>query len=140
MTTNDDLFPLFTDVPMSTDDATAIVAALKDIAESDGTHEDEVSMIEGFVQMLNADFDVHAELPPMTPAGLAARLTDPILRTVALQTAVLLAWADGVISDKERARIMQYAQALEFTADQYEKIERAITSWVKAGDFRPALS
>ncbi|MCU0693250.1 MAG: TerB family tellurite resistance protein, partial [Polyangiaceae bacterium] len=104
------------------------------------THQDEVSMIEGFVQMLNADFDVHEQLAPMTPAGLAARLTDPTLRTVALQTAVLLAWADGVISDKERARITQYAQALEFTADQYEKIERAITSWVKAGDFRPVLS
>jgi len=140
MTTNDELSPLFTDVPMSTDDATAIVAALKDIAESDGMHADELEMIQGFVEMLNADFDVHAELAPMTPAALAAKLTDPTLRTVALQCAVLLAWADGAISDKERERIVSYADALGVSVAGYEKIERAITQWVKGGDFKPMMS
>lgn len=140
MTTNDELSPLFTDVPMSTDDATAIVAALKDIAEADGMHDDELEMIQGFVEMLNADFDVHAELAPMTPAALAVQLTDPTLRTVALQCAVLLAWADGAISDKERERIVAYADALGVGGAGYEKIESAITRWVKGGDFEPTMA
>jgi len=140
MTTNDELSPLFTDVPMSTDDATAIVAALKDIAEADGMHADELEMIQGFVEMLNADFDVHAELAPMTPTELATKLTDPTLRTVALQCAVLLAWADGAISDKERERIVEYAEALGVGGDRYAKIEKAITGWVKGGDFLPTMA
>jgi tellurite resistance protein len=140
MTTNDELSPLFTDVAMSTDDATAIVAALKDIAESDGMHDDELRMIEGFVLMLNADFDVEETLAPMTPELLASKLTDPTLRTVALQCAVLLAWADGKFSDKERERITDYANALDVPGPEYEKIERVITAWVKAGDFGPLMS
>jgi tellurite resistance protein len=140
MTTNEDLYPLFTDVPMSTDDATAIVAALKDIAESDGMHDDELRMIEGFVEMLHADFDAHAQLAPMTPAALAARVTDPTIRMVAIQCGVLLAWADGAFSDKERARIAEYADALGVTGEAYEKIERVITKWVKAGDFGPVMA
>jgi tellurite resistance protein len=140
MTTNDELSPLFTDVPMSTDDATAIVAALKDIAEADGMHENELLMIEGFVEMLNADFDVRKELAPMTPAQLAAQLTDPTLRTIALQCAVLLAWADGSISDKEREKITAYADALGFSGASYENIERVITGWVKGGNLDPLMS
>ena len=140
MTTTDELSPLFTDVPMSTDDATAIVAALKDIAESDGMHEDELLMIQGFVEMLNAEFDVHETLAPMTPALLAAQLTDPVIRTIALQCAVLLAWADGAISDKERERIVAYADALGFSGPSYEKIEGVITNWVKGGNLDPLMS
>lgn len=140
MTTNQDLFPLFTEVPMTTDDATAIVSALKDIAESDGMHEDELRMIEGFVEMLNADFDVHGALEPMTPAKLAGALTDETLRKVALQSAVLLAWADGAISDKERERIVEYASAFGVSIADYEQIEQSITAWVKDGDYAPLMS
>jgi tellurite resistance protein len=132
----EELSPLFTDVSMSVDDANAIVAALRDIAETDGVHEQELGMIAGFVEALDADLGaaVPTLLEPMTPAKLASQLIDPTLRTVAVQCAVLLALADGAISDKERARVTAYASALGVTGESYTKIERVMTKWVKSGD------
>lgn len=132
----EELSPLFTDVPMSVDDANAIVAALRDIAETDGVHEQELGMIAGFVEALDADLGaaVPTSLEAMTPAKLASQLVDPTLRTVAVQCAVLLALADGAISDKERVRVTEYASALGVTGERYTKIERVMTSWVKSGD------
>ena len=131
-----DLAPLFTDVPMSSDDANAIVAALRDIAETDGVHEDELKMIEGFVQALDADLghEQPTQLDKMTPQKLALRLVDPTLRTVAVQCAVLLGMADGKLTPKERARVVEYATALGVTGKDYDKIEKTIVDWVKSGD------
>jgi tellurite resistance protein len=136
MTTTAELSPLFTEITMSSDDANAIVAALRDIAESDGTHEEELAMIEGFIETLRADLGDSgpADAPKMTPAALASKLVDPALRTVAVQCSVLLAMADGKISPKERARVIEYATALGITPEQYETIEKTISGWVKAGD------
>ena len=135
MTTSSPLSPLFTDVPMSSDDANAIVAALRDIAEVDGVHEEELAMISGFAETLRADLG-DAPRPPekMTPQKLAGRLTDPTLRTVAVQCAVLLAMADGQITPKERERVVEYANALGVMGNDYDAIEQAITGWVKSGD------
>jgi tellurite resistance protein len=136
MANQEELSPLFTDVPMSSDDANAIVAALRDIAESDGVHEEELKMIEGFVEALDADLGATepTKLEKMTPQKLALRLVDPTLRTVAVQCAVLLAMADGKITPKERERVTEYATALGVTGKDYEKIERVITGWVKSGN------
>jgi len=135
MVSRGDLAPLFTNVPMSADDAQAIVAALRDIAEADGVHEDELAMIAGFGEVLDADLgEVEpTQLGGMTPAKLAATLTDPTLRTIAIQSAVLLAMADGAISGKERERVLEYARALGLS-QRYQEIERTIVEWVKAGD------
>src|SRR5262245_55177247 len=124
MANREDLAPLFTDVTMSSDDANAIVAALRDIAESDGVDEEELRMIEGFVEALDADLGnaQATKLEKMTPQKLALTLVDPTLRTVAVQCAVLLAMADGKISPKERQRVMEYANALGVTGASYEKI------------------
>ena len=141
MANRPDLAPLFTDVPMSSDDANAIVAALRDIAESDGVHEEELRMIEGFVQALDADLgQAETKLDKMTPQKLALRLVDPTLRTVAVQCAVLVAMADGKLSTKERERVIEYANALGVTGKSYEQIERTITDWVKSGDVSTLFS
>lgn len=130
------LSPLFTEVPMTADDAGAIVAALRDIAETDGVHAEENALIESFVEALDVDLGATepTKLGAMTPALLATRLLDPTVRTVAVQCAVLLAMADGAISEKERARVLEYADALEVTRADYEKIERVIGDWVRSGD------
>jgi uncharacterized membrane protein YebE (DUF533 family) len=49
----------------------------------------------------------------------------------------LLAWADGVFSEKERTRIVEYASALGFDQQAYAAIETTITGWVKSGDPAP---
>lgn len=128
------LSPLFTDIPMSSDDANAIVAALRDIAEVDGTHEEELAMIAGFAETLQADLgDAPRELEKMTPQKLAGRLVDPVLRTVAVQCAVLLAMADGKITPEERQRVVEYASALGVQGKSYDEIEQSIVAWVKSG-------
>jgi len=136
MANPDELSPLFTDVPMSSDDANAIVAALRDIAESDGVHEEELKMIEGFVEALDADLGAAqpTKLEKMTPQKLALVLVDPTMRKIAVQCAVLLAMADGKITPKERARVQEYATALSVTSKKYNKIESVITGWVKSGN------
>src|SRR6185503_11570386 len=83
------LAPLFTDVPMTADDAGAIVAALRDIAETDGVHEEENALIENLIEALDVDLGATepTKLGAMTPALLATQLVDPTLRTVAMQCA-----------------------------------------------------
>ncbi len=139
MTNRSDLAPMFTDLALSADDANAIVAALYDVAQSDGVHEAELEMIRGFVQVLDADLGAEkpTTLPLMTPAKLGAIVTNPQLRKLAIQSAVLLAWADGVFSEKEHARVREYAAALGFSAAEYAAIERTITSWVQSGNLAP---
>jgi tellurite resistance protein len=139
MTRPAEIAPLFTDLTLSADDANAIVAALRDVAQSDGEHEEEVDMIAGFVALLDADLgnESATSLPEMTPEKLASTITDEKVRTVAIQCAVLLAWADGAYSDKERARVVEYASALGFSREAYDGIETAITSWVQSGDLKP---
>src|SRR5687768_8262597 len=106
MVNRNELSPLFDgDVKMSADEASAIVAALRDIAQTDGVHDEELAMIQGFVEQLDVDLGAPnvtepTKLGPMTPAKLASQLRDPALRTIAVQCAVLLAMADGSISQK----------------------------------------
>jgi tellurite resistance protein len=139
MVQRSELFPLFTDLALSADDANAIVATLHDVAQSDGVHEQEMEMIRGFVEMLDADLgaETPTHLPVMTPAKLASVVTSFDVRKLTIQSAVLLAWADGVFSEKERARIAEYATALGFSSDEFGAIERTITCWVQEGDFGP---
>ena len=141
MSTSSALGPMFSDVPISFDDARAIAGALYDIAESDGVHPAEIEMIRGLLESLDADLG-HVEptqLEKMTPDKLAHRLSDPNLRMIAVQCAVLLAWADGKLTPKERERVIEYATALGVTGKSYEQVESAITQWVKTGDMKTVL-
>jgi tellurite resistance protein len=128
------LSPLFTDVRISADEATTIAAALRDIADVDGTHPEELELIDSLLADIGADLGEAPELPRITPREIASRLVDPTLRTVMLQCALLLAMADGVISPAERKRIVEYATALGVTGPAYAELERVIESWVRSGD------
>ena len=139
MTNPAELAPLFTDIKLSADDANAIVAALEDVAESDGQHAEEMAMIQNFVETLDLDLGEKkpTKLAKMSPDKLALAITDESTRKVAIQCAILLAWADGTFSDKERARVVEYATALGFSRKTYDGMEKVITGWVKSGDMKP---
>lgn len=139
MANRSELAPLFTDIKLSADDATAIVAALEDVAQSDGQHAEEMAMIQSFVEMLDLDLGEKkpTKLAKMSPEKLALAITDADARKVAIQSAILLAWADGAFSDKERARVVEYATALGFSRAAYDGMEKVITGWVKSGDLKP---
>ena len=96
------LSPLFTNIPISADDALVMAAALQDIADVDGTHTDERALIQTLVQELGEDLGDTPSLPRVTPKEIAHMLVDPKLRTVFLQSALLLAMEDGQISQPDR--------------------------------------
>src|SRR5688572_363787 len=105
-----DTAPLFSDLTISADDATAIARALYGIAQADGSHTEEISMIEELVAGFGSDLgetDIRG-LDPITPAALAQQIVDPDLRKVAVQCAVLLSLSDGAISEVERAQSREY--------------------------------
>ncbi|MBW2455352.1 MAG: hypothetical protein JRI68_12610 [Deltaproteobacteria bacterium] len=141
MPSQHDLGPLFTDITLSADDAEAIAAALRDIAETDGVHDEELALINELVAGLDDELgeDKPTELEKMTPDKLATMIVDPDVRMVAIHSAVLLAMADGAISDKERERCTEYATALGMDAATYQEIESHIVEWVKSGDLEPII-
>lgn len=143
MTTPAELAPLFTDVALSSVEVDAIAAALRDIAESDGTHEAELAMIDELIAGMNAELgdEKPGTLEEMTPQKRAVRLgEDPTLKTLAMQCGILLAVADGKTSSEERQRLDAYAEALGISGDDYKRLEDTIVGWVQSGDSEPLFS
>ncbi len=136
-----DLYPLFDrDLVFSADEARAIVGALQDISETDGVHEAEQALIQELVADFNLELGDEAGLETITPEQLAVRVRDPAVRKLAVQTGVLLAMADGAISDKERARLLEYARSLGFDDAAYGAVERQIVAWVQSGNAGPLFA
>lgn len=141
MTTPADIHPLFDPtVILSADEARAIVGALQDIAESDGVHDEEQALIAELVAEYNLELGDEATVEKVSPTELARRLTDPTLRKLAVQTSVMLAMADGAISDRERERVLAYATALGFAPAEYTTIETTIVDWIQSGDAAPMFA
>ncbi len=140
MTTTQDLYPLFSDVPLCADDVLAIAAALRDIASADGTHEAELELIESLVGEISEDLDEQLQLQEMNPDKLAQQLPGDELRATFIRVAVLLTLADGKIGDKERARTLEYASALGISEADYTAAEQSITQWTQDGDMGPLFS
>jgi tellurite resistance protein len=130
------LAPLFTNLPISADEAVTMAGALRDIAQVDGSHVEEEALIQALVEELAEDLGEAPTLPLVTPSDIAHKLTDPTLRIVFLQTALLLALADGKVSTQERDRIREYATALNVSGAAYAELERVIESWVRSGDMQ----
>jgi tellurite resistance protein len=130
------LSPLFSNIPISADDAVVMAAALQDIAEVDGSHPEEQELIRSLIAELAEDLGDTPQLPKITPKDISHRLVDPGVRTIFLQSALLLAMADGKISPEERQRIREYAAALSISDVAYAELERTIESWVRSGDMQ----
>jgi uncharacterized tellurite resistance protein B-like protein len=137
-TTSPLLQPGFT---ISADEAISIAGALQDIAECDGFHETEQEMIAELMEAFSLEMgeDKTKSPPKVTPAELAKVLVVPETRLMAIQVAVMLAMADGSISEIERQRILDYAQELGFK-NKYAEIEKEIVEWIHSGDMSPLFA
>ena len=103
------------DQKLSPDEAEAIARGLYAIANRDGLHEREAMLIASFWADSGGGPVALAELgrqPIITADQLARALHDDDTRRLFLQTAVLLAWADGNASAGEMALIGEFAGAL----------------------------
>lgn len=84
-----------------------------------------------FRQATPVDFD---RLPPVTPAALAAALTDPEIAAHALRLLAVMALVDGVLDQEKIAAVAAYAHAFGIEEDYITELTEAA-----AGHLRWAL-
>lgn len=95
--------------------ARAIARGLYAVAAVDGVHEREAALIASFWADAGGGAAALAELQragTISSAELAGQLVTPAVRELFLRTALLLAYADGKVSDKERTILDDFAKAL----------------------------
>lgn len=140
MTTPQDLFPLFSDLPLCADDVVAIAAALSDIAAVDGTHAAERELIDELLSGIGEDLGEEVQLPAVTPEQLSEQLSAPELKATFVRVAAMLTLVDGQVSDAERQRVLGYAVALGFSEGEYAAVESSISKWMQSGDVQPLFA
>jgi tellurite resistance protein len=122
----------FPEVELSHTAAEAIARGLYAVAKVDGLHEREAGLIASF--WIDAggsgslsDLERGAAIQPRE---LAAALHTPPERTLFVKTALLLAWADGQVTDAERKSVLEFAGALGVEGAQLEKLEQNVKEYL----------
>ena len=113
---SDDL-PMDPDVPSIELDAGAartIAAGMREVAMADGMQEDEAALIDAFEASLPAG-------PPSGPVNLQDLRTDHA-KAAFVQSLVLVAYADGKVSEAEQMIIRRYALQLGFDEDSLARV------------------
>jgi tellurite resistance protein len=108
-----------------------IVRGMYDVAKADGLHDAELVMLRGFYEDCRreaqalTDFDDLLKIP--FDAKEARLILDTELRKAAfLQSCLMLAYADGTYSAKERAKIKELATGIGVAAEALATIETAV--------------
>jgi tellurite resistance protein len=124
-----DFFP---EVQLDHDAAEAIARGLYAVAKCDGLHDREAGLIASF--WIDAggggslsDLERGAAIQP---TELAAALHTEAERLLFVKTAILLTWADGVVTDAERKSIAEFARALGVDNATIEKLEAAVKDFL----------
>jgi tellurite resistance protein len=136
----EELAPLFQEnLVISADEARAIAGVLLDVSESDGVHDEEKAMIWELLREFSVDLgDAEATSPlRLSPEGLARLIVAPEVRRVVVITAMMVAMADGAVSNKERATVQGYASVLGITGEELGVLERRVVDWFRSGDLEP---
>lgn len=115
------------EVDLSAEEAKAIARGMLAVARSDGKLDPrELVMIQEFYP---ASLEA---LPDMTPKEAASALENRTVSGLFLKSCLLVAWADREYSDKERALISKYAEALAISAAELAHIEQSVKEWLMA--------
>lgn len=86
--------------------ARTIAAAMREVARADGDHPAEEKIIDAFI----------ADLPPGPHTVDLSTIDTPLKREAFLKSLLLVAFADGQVSEAENALIHNYAVALGVSA------------------------
>ncbi len=112
--------------------AEAIARGLHAVAKCDGLHEREAALVASFLADPTKAATALADLerrPAITGPELASALGSPELRLMFVKSALLLAWADGKVSEAERAIIKSFAAALE-ASDKVDQLEASVKEYL----------
>ena len=115
--------PLYRPTDLDQETASFIAAGLRELASADGTHPSELALIEAFEQEVgatSANFDLTGDHPLRTPE----------LREMFMRTSILLALADGKISEVEGELIGRWSRTLEIDvaglAELYRQVKKTM--------------
>jgi hypothetical protein len=112
---------LYEGIELTPEQTEVVCRGLLDLASVDGTHDSEMALIADFsggadLKALEAKpFDLDAAARVLTAGG------DAVVEAF-LTSAFLLIYADGDHSERERARIGEYGEALGVSADRLESL------------------
>jgi hypothetical protein len=114
--------------------AEAIARGLYGVAQVDGVHERELALISDFYSWAAAE-NAHSisliqRVGALAPTDVAGMLQGAQHRELFVKTAFLLAWADGKASPGERAKIAEYAQALDVGAEAQARLEAQVKDFL----------
>jgi len=125
-----DFFP---EIEVTQPAAEAMARGLYAVAHVDGLHEREESMVASFWAEVGGGAGALSELSrgtTITAAELKAALSSPELGKMFVKTAILLAWADGKVSDGERKIIGEFATALGIPSGDFQKLEASVKEYL----------
>jgi hypothetical protein len=124
----------FPEVDVSALQAEAIARGLYAVAMVDGVHERELSLITEFYRgAVEGSSSLAASLDrvgPLDPKDVAQLLLGPTHRQLFVKAAYLLAWADGEVSEGERTRIAEFAEALDVAPDIQWQLEAQVKDFL----------
>ena len=108
---------MLTPIPLDLRHVRGIVRAMYRVAQADGVNDRELALMRGFYESCRdevsglADFgDVIAQALDLAEAHEA--VATPELREVIVRSCLLAGWADGVLTDGERAVVAEVARAV----------------------------
>jgi tellurite resistance protein len=129
----------YPEIPIDEHQAQSIARGLCTVAAADGVHEREMALIAAFYGSAAEGQPRHtsslaelSRLGPLAPAELAAALPNSTLRELFVKTAILLAYADGSISNGERTQIQAYADALHVSEKTQVALEESVRDHMMA--------
>jgi tellurite resistance protein len=123
------------EIDLSADEAEAFARGLYAIARVDGVHERELALISDFYQAAVADeaTQILASLErtgALEPHELAEVLVSGVVRELFLKTGILLTWADGAVSDAERAKVAEFARAFQIPPERQAEVEAEVKDFL----------
>ncbi len=125
----------FENVNLSHEQAALIARGLYSLSRVDGHEEREGMLIKSFwMEAVGEgsvlDLKAFEQLPDITAEDIARGLPTPELRRVFLKTAVLLSYADGSVSDKEREWLKSTASKLGVEPAELERTDTLVREFL----------
>jgi tellurite resistance protein len=125
----------FHEVQIEEPQAEAMARGLYAVAKVDGVHVREAALVASFYHETGAHAHSLADLErrsTITGDELAATLHAPEHRRLFVKTALLLAWADGVVTPQEQRIIAGYASALGLTGEELARLDESVKEYLLA--------
>ena len=125
----------FQELHLDAAQAEAMARGLYAVAKVDGVHAREAALVASFYNETGAHAHSLADLERrqlITKEELAAALHSAEHRRLFIKTALLLAWADGVVTPQEQKIITDFALGLGLSPEELARLDEAVKEYLLA--------